>query len=45
MNQAAAAVRGGSVQKQVGTDSATITADSVAQPEIAKFLHTTSCSS
>lgn len=42
--QAAAAVRGGSVQKQIGTDSATITADNISQPDVAKFLYTTTCS-
>jgi ribose transport system substrate-binding protein len=41
--QAAAAVRGGTVEKAIGTDSATITAENVAQPDVAKFLYTTTC--
>jgi ribose transport system substrate-binding protein len=44
VQQAAAAVRGGTVQKQIGTDSATITAQNVDQPDIAKYLYRTTCS-
>src|SRR3954454_8646834 len=42
--QAAAAARGGTVLKQIGTDSTTITADNAAQPDVAKFLYTSTCS-
>jgi ribose transport system substrate-binding protein len=41
--QAAAAVRGETVQKAIGTDSATITTENVGQPDVAKFLYTTTC--
>jgi ribose transport system substrate-binding protein len=43
VTQAAAAVRGEGVQKTIGTDSATITAENVSQPDVAKFLYTTTC--
>jgi ribose transport system substrate-binding protein len=44
VQQAAAAVRGESVQKQIGTDSTIITKDNVDDPTVSKYLYTTTCS-
>jgi ribose transport system substrate-binding protein len=44
VDQAAAAVRGQTVTKDIGTDSTVITADNVDQPDVAKYLYTTTCS-
>jgi ribose transport system substrate-binding protein len=44
VDQAAAAARGQSVTKQIGTDSTVITKDNVDQPDVAKYLYTTTCS-
>jgi ribose transport system substrate-binding protein len=41
--QAAAAARGESVQKEIGTDSTVITKENVDDPAIAKYLYTTTC--
>ncbi|WP_327582873.1 ABC transporter substrate-binding protein [Nonomuraea sp. NBC_00507] len=41
--QAAAAARGEQVQKQIGTDSTVITKENVDDPEVAKYLYTTTC--
>jgi ribose transport system substrate-binding protein len=44
VDQAVAAARGQSVTKQIGTDSTVITKDNVDQPDVAKYLYTTTCS-
>lgn len=44
VTQAAAAVRGTSVQKEIGTDSTIITKDNVDDPQVKKYLYTTTCS-
>jgi ribose transport system substrate-binding protein len=44
VDQAAAAARGQTVTKEIGTDSTVITADNVDQPDVAKYLYTTTCS-
>jgi len=44
VDQAAAAARGQTVTKEVGTDSTVITKDNVDQPDVAKYLYKTTCS-
>jgi ribose transport system substrate-binding protein len=44
VDQAAAASRGQSVTKEIGTDSTVITKDNVDQPDVAKYLYKTTCS-
>ena len=44
VDQAAAAARGESVTKEIGTDSTIITKDNVDDPAVAKYLYKTSCS-
>lgn len=44
VQQSAYAVRGETVQKEIGTDSTVITADNVDNPEVKKYLYTTTCS-
>ncbi len=44
VQQAAAAARGETVQKTIGTDSTIITKDNVDDPTISKYLYTTTCS-
>lgn len=44
VDQAAAAARGGSVTKEVGTDSTVITQDNVDDPTVSKYLYKTTCS-
>jgi len=44
VDQAAAAARGETVTKEIGTDSTVITKDNVDQPDVAKYLYKTTCS-
>ena len=44
VDQAAAAARGETVTKQIGTDSTVITKDNVDDPAVAKYLYKTTCS-
>jgi ribose transport system substrate-binding protein len=44
VTQAAAAVRGQPVTKEIGTDSTVITKDNVDDPAVAKYLYKTTCS-
>jgi len=44
VDQAAAAARGETVTKEIGTDSTTITKDNVDDPTVAKYLYKTTCS-
>jgi ribose transport system substrate-binding protein len=43
VHQAAAAARGETVTKQIGTDSTVITKDNVDNPDVAKYLYKTTC--
>jgi len=44
VDQAAAAARGETVTKEIGTDSTVITKDNVDDPAVAKYLYKTTCS-